>query len=136
MKLAEIIGALGGGAVVGWISKAFMAREKRLTVEAETKSRIADSTGETDVTAIRAMEAAMARFADMSKADRDKLFVQQMAHMECLARCERLQTRLDALEEEHAGCPARIVHLETQLSTLTSALINAGLLPALEETAE
>ena len=43
MKIAELLTALGGGALVGWVSKAFIAREARLTREADVEREVRDA---------------------------------------------------------------------------------------------
>jgi len=46
VKIAELLTALGGGALVGWISKAFIAREARLAREADVAAAKIAQTGE------------------------------------------------------------------------------------------
>lgn len=136
MKIAEILTALGGGALVGWVSRAFMAREARLTKEAELEAAKVNQTGEYDVAALRADQDTAKIALDMASRERDRYERSVLGHMECLARVEHLNTRLELLEAEHAGCPERISRLETQIHVMSNILIEKGLLPALEEPAE
>ena len=136
MKIAELLTALGGGALVGWVSKAFIAREARLTREADVERERVKITGETDVAALRADQDTAILALSMAAKERDRYERQVIGHMECLAKVEHLNTRLELLEAEHAGCPERISRLETQLHVMSNILVEKGLLPALEEPAE
>lgn len=136
MKLAELLTALGGGALVGWVSKAFIAREARLTREADVERERVKTTGETDVAALRADQDTAKLALNMAAKELDRYERSVMGHMECLARVEHLNTRLELLEAERAGCPERISRLETQLHVMSNILVEKGLLPALEEPAE
>ena len=136
MKLAEILTALGGGALVGWVSKAFIAREARLSKEADVEAARVNKTGDYDVAALRADKDTAKLALDMAARERDRYERQVLGHMECLAKVEHLNTRLELLEAEHAGCPARIARLEQQIHVMSNILIEKGLLPALEEPAE
>lgn len=136
MKLAELLTALGGGALVGWVSKAFIAREARLTREADVERERVKTTGETDVAALRADQDTAKLALNMAAKERDRYERSVLGHMECLAKVEHLQTRLELLEADHAECPARISRLESQLHIMSNILIEKGLLPALEEPAE
>lgn len=136
MRIAELLGALGGGALVGWVSRVFIAREERLSREAETEKARVTVTGETGVMALRA-ESDTAKIAlDIAARERDRYERSVLGHMECLAKVEHLNTRLELLEAEHSGCPERISRLETQIHVMSNILIEKGLIPALEETAE
>ena len=136
MKLAEVLTALGGGALVGWVSRAFIAREARLTREADVERERVKTTGETDVAALRADQDTAKIALDMATRERDRYERSVLGHMECLAKVENLQTRLDLLEADHAGCPARIARLEQQIHVMSNILVEKGLLPALKEPAE
>lgn len=136
MKIAEILTALGGGALVGWVSKAFIAREARLAREADVAAAKIAQTGEYDVAALRAEQDTAKIALDMANRERDRYERSVLGHMECLAKVEHLNTRLELLEAEHAGCPERISRLETQIHVMSNILIEKGLIPALEETAE
>lgn len=136
MKIAELLTALGGGALVGWVSRAFMAREARLTKEAELEAAKVNQTGEYDVAALRADQDTAKLALSMAAKERDRYERSVLGHMECLAKVEHLNTRLELLEAERAGCPERISRLETQIHVMSNILIEKGLLPALEETAE
>lgn len=140
MKIVEVLGAIGGGAFMGWLGRWLVTREERMRAENVALANVdlekVRATGETDVTALRADHDTAKIALSMAERERDRYERQVLGHMECLAKVEHLQTRLDILEADHAGCPARIQHLESQLSMLTTSLINAGLLPALEEPAE
>ena len=136
MKIAELLTALGGGALVGWVSKAFIAREARLTREADVERERVKTTGETDVAALRADQDTAKIALDMANRERDRYERSVLGHMECLAKVEHLNTRLELLEAEHSGCPERISRLETQIHVMSNILIEKGLIPALEETAE
>ena len=94
------------------------------------------TTGETDVAALRADQDTAKLALDMAARERDRYERQVLGHMECLAKVEHLNTRLELLEAEHAGCPARIARLEQQIHVMSAILTEKGLLPALEETAE
>ena len=136
MKLAELLTALGGGALVGWVSKAFIAREARLSREADVEAARVNKTGDYDVAALRADQDTAKLALDMAARERDRYERQVLGHMECLAKVEHLNTRLELLEAEHAGCPERISRLETQIHVMSNILIEKGLLPALKEPAE
>lgn len=136
MKIAELLTALGGGALVGWVSKAFIAREARLTREADVERERVKTTGETDVAALRADQDTAKIALDMANRERDRYERSVLGHMECLAKVENLQTRLDLLEADHVGCPARIARLEQQIHVMSNILVEKGLLPALKEPAE
>ena len=136
MKLAELLTALGGGALVGWVSKAFIAREARLSREADVEAARVNKTGDYDVAALRADQDTAKLALDMAARERDRYERQVLGHMECLAKVEHLNTRLELLEAEHAGCPKRISRLEMQVHVMSNILIEKGLLPALEEPAE
>ena len=136
MKFPELLTALGGGALVGWVSKAFIAREARLTREADVERERVKTTGETDVAALRADQDTAKLALNMAAKERDRYERQVIGHMECLAKVEHLNTRLELLEAERAGCPERISRLETQLHVMSNILVEKGLIPALEETAE
>lgn len=136
MKIAELLTALGGGALVGWVSKAFIAREARLTREADVERERVKITGETDVAALRADQDTAKLALSMAAKERDRYERSVLGHMECLAKVEHLNTRLELLEAEHAGCPERISRLEMQIHVMSSILIEKGLIPALEEPAE
>ncbi len=136
MKIAELLTALGGGALVGWVSKAFIAREARLTREADVERERVKTTGETDVAALHADQDTAKLALNMAAKERDRYERQVIGHMECLAKVEHLNTRLELLEAEHAGCPERISRLETQLHVMSNILVEKGLLPALKEPAE
>lgn len=136
MKLAELLTALGGGALVGWVSKAFIAREARLSREADVEAARVNKTGDYDVAALRADQDTAKLALNMAAKERDRYERQVIGHMECLAKVEHLNTRLELLEAEHAGCPERISRLETQIHVMSNILIEKGLLPALKEPAE
>lgn len=136
MKIAELLTALGGGALVGWVSKAFIAREARLTREADVERERVKTTGETDVAALHADQDTAKLALSMAAKERDRYERSVLGHMECLAKVEHLNTRLELLEAEHAGCPERISRLEMQIHVMSSILIEKGLLPALKEPAE
>lgn len=136
MKIAEIVTALGGGALVGWVSKAFIAREARLTREADVERERVKTTGETDVAALRADQDTAKLALNMAAKELDRYERSVMGHMECLAKVENLQTRLDLLEADRAGCPARIARLEQQIHVMSAIMVEKGLLPALKEPAE
>ena len=136
MKLAELLTAMGGGALVGWVSKAFIAREARLSREADVEAARVNKTGDYDVAALRADQDTAKLALDMAARERDRYERQVLGHMECLAKVEHLNTRLELLEAERAGCPERISRLEMQIHVMSNILIEKGLLPALEEPAE
>ena len=133
MKIAELLTALGGGALVGWVSKAFIAREARLTREADVERERVKTTGETDVAALRADQDTAKLALNMAAKERDRYERSVLGHMECLAKVEHLQTRLELLEADHAGCPERISRLEAQIHVMSNIMIERGLLPALDD---
>ena len=136
MKLAELLTALGGGALVGWVSKAFIAHEARLAREADVAAAKIAQTGEYDVAALHAEQDTAKIALDMANRERDRYERSVLGHMECLAKVEHLNTRFELLEAEHSGCPERISRLETQIHVMSNILIEKGLLPALKEPAE
>lgn len=133
MKLAELLTALGGGALVGWVSKAFIAREARLSKEADVEAARVNKTGDYDVAALRADQDTAKLALNMAANERDRYERSVLGHMECLAKVEHLQTRLELLEAEHAGCPERISRLEAQIHVMSNIMIERGLLPALDD---
>ena len=133
MKLAELLTALGGGALVGWVSKAFIAREARLSREADVEAARVNKTGDYDVAALRADQDTAKLALDMAARERDRYERQVLGHMECLAKVEHLNTRLELLEAERAGCPERISRLEAQIHVMSNIMIERGLLPALDD---
>jgi hypothetical protein len=122
MKLAELIAALGGGAFVGWAGKWLVSREERMRAENVALAKVdlekVRATGETDVTALRADQDTAKIALSMAERERDRYERSVIGHMECLARVEHLQTRLDHIEHEHSQCPERIARLEADLRLL------------------
>lgn len=137
MTVRELIATLGGGALVGWVAKVLTAREGRLRAQAvaaaETEKARITTTGETDVAALRMMEQTGQHALRLAEQERDRLWRQQLMHTECLAKVEHLQTRLEMIEAEHAGCPERIERLERSIEAMARALTDRGVLPTLEE---
>ena len=131
---------LGLGALFTWLGSWLVSREKRLGVEARANATVererVKTTGETDVAALRAEQDTAKIALDMANRERDRYERSVLGHMECLAKVEHLNTRLELLEAEHSGCPERISRLETQIHVMSNILIEKGLLPALKEPAE
>lgn len=116
MKLEELITAIGGGAALGWLGKWLVSREQRAAIEAKAQAEVerefVRTTGETRVAELREEhETGRHALVQLDK-ERQRTMTAQIGHMECLAKVEHLNTRLELLEQEHAGCPARIERLE------------------------
>lgn len=115
MKLEAILAAIGGSAF-GWFVRWLQSREGRLAAEAKARAEVerqmVRTTGETRVAELREEhETGRHALVQLDK-ERQRTMSSQIAHMECLAKVEHLNTRLELLEQEHANCPARIERLE------------------------
>lgn len=106
MKIDEIIAALGGGAVLGWIGKWLISREQRLESEAKAAAAVerqrVKTTGETDVAALRAEHDTGRHLIVMAQTAQDRWERSQLGHMEALARLENETATREHLEREVA----------------------------------
>lgn len=126
MKLAELLTALGGGALVGWVSKAFMAREDRLAKEAHSKVAITKEDHATGKHALDLLGAEMNHTREIgNKLD------------DCQERYDSLRAEVEALKVvthyHNTECEPRFRRLETSLEAMSRVLIEKGLMPILEE---